>query len=179
MKPKIAIIMGSKSDFRIMEKATDMLDEFEIPYSVNIFSAHRTPHELDAQLDNINACDECKVIIAGAGMSAALSGHIASKTIKPVIGVPLSGSNLDGIDALLSTIQMPPGIPVLGVGIDAGKNAALAAISILALFDSNIRCRLTAFRHKQSADVIVADEQLNDRAIERLAPIKLNFKCNF
>lgn len=179
MKPKIAIIMGSQSDFSIMEKTTNMLDEFEIPYSVNILSAHRTPNELDDHINSINACDDCKVIIAGAGMSAALSGHIASKTIKPVIGVPLSGSNLDGIDALLSTLQMPPGIPVLGVGIDAAKNAALAAASIVALTDSDLSCLLKSFRHKQAVDVLLADEKLNDTTIERITPINLKYKCHF
>lgn len=179
MKPQIAIVMGSKSDFPTMKKATDMLDILGITYSIRIYSAHRTPDELDSYINDINECDECKAVIAGAGMSAALSGHIASKTIKPVIGVPLSRSKLDGIDALLSTTEMPPGIPVLSVGIDGAKNAALAAASIVALSDSSLASVLADFRKEQSEDVIAANIQLNAKEGEAFSSADLKFKCEF
>ena len=163
MKPKIAIIMGSKSDFSIVSKATDMLDTLNIPYSVNIYSAHRTPDELDEYIGQIKACDDCKVIIAAAGMSAALAGVIASKTIKPIIGLPLSGSEINTIASVLSTLQMPPGIPVLSVGVDAAKNAALAAAQIVALSDSDVDLKLMKYRTEQSDAVLVDNSHLNNK----------------
>ena len=179
MKPKIAIIMGSKSDFPVMKKATDMLEDLEIPYSINIYSAHRTPKDLERYINKINSSEDCKVIIAGAGMSAALSGFIASQTIKPVIGVPLSANKLDGIDALLSTVQMPPGIPVLTVGIDAAKNAALAAASILSLSDSEIADKINNFKRKQTSAVIAANRQFNAEGNELFISANLYHKCEF
>ena len=179
MKPKIAIIMGSKSDFPIVNKATDMLDELKIPYSVNIYSAHRTPDELDEYIEQIKECGECKVIIAAAGMSAALAGVIASKTVKPVIGLPLSGSEINTMASVLSTLQMPPGIPVLSVGVDAAKNAALAATQIVALSNSEIRARLVSYKVSQSNDVLVANSQLNNTSHEPFASTKLEYQCEF
>ena len=185
MKPKIAIIMGSKSDFSIVSKATDMLDILGIPYSVNIYSAHRTPDGLDDYIGKIKMCDECKAIIAAAGMSAALAGVIASKTIKPVIGLPLSTipigpvSNINTITALLSTLQMPPGIPVLSVGVDAAKNAALAAAQIVALSDSDVDMKLMKYRNEQSDAVFIANSQLNNNSHEPFSSAELRCQCEF
>ncbi|MHA1519840.1 MAG: 5-(carboxyamino)imidazole ribonucleotide mutase [Promethearchaeota archaeon] len=123
---QVAVISGSKSDEKIYQKITAVLDEQNIPYDLKIISAHRNPEELDAYVHSTNA----KVFICVAGLSAALPGVVASKTSKPVIGVPVS-AKLGGLDALLSIVQMPPGVPVASVGIDNGKNAALLAIRIL------------------------------------------------
>ena len=131
MKLKVAIIMGSKSDIEIADKVTEVFEEKNIEYEVQVISAHRDPEKLDEYLKKCDA----SVIIAIAGLSAALPGVIASKTQKPVIGVPVS-SKLMGLDALLSIVQMPPGVPVATVGVDNGKNAALLAIRILNLANS-------------------------------------------
>ncbi len=125
---QVAVIAGSKSDEKIFNKATAVLEEQNIPYELKIISAHRNPEELDAYVNSTDA----KVFICVAGLSAALPGVVASKTKKPVIGVPVS-AKLGGLDALLSIVQMPPGVPVASVGIDNGKNAALLAIRILNL----------------------------------------------
>ena len=124
---KVAIVMGSKSDQAVADKAVAILDEHTIPYDVRVISAHRNPEDLDSYLKESG---DVSVFIAIAGLSAALPGIIASKTEKPVIGVPVSGP-LRGMDALLSMVQMPPGVPVGVVGIDNGKNAALLAVRIL------------------------------------------------
>ncbi|NQE52301.1 N5-carboxyaminoimidazole ribonucleotide mutase [ANME-1 cluster archaeon GoMg3.2] len=124
---KVAIIMGSESDRAVADKAVAVLTEYNVPYEVKVISAHRTPDELDRYLKE---SEEVSVIIAIAGLSAALPGVIASKTEKPVIGVPVSGKLL-GMDALLSMVQMPSGVPVGVVGIDSGKNAALLALRML------------------------------------------------
>ncbi|TFH29045.1 MAG: 5-(carboxyamino)imidazole ribonucleotide mutase [Promethearchaeota archaeon] len=123
---QVAVIAGSASDAKIYHKVTAVLEEENIPYDLKIISAHRNPEELDAYVKSTDA----KVFICVAGLSAALPGVVASKTTKPVIGVPVS-ANLGGLDALLSIVQMPPGVPVASVGIDNGKNAALLAIRIL------------------------------------------------
>jgi 5-(carboxyamino)imidazole ribonucleotide mutase len=127
---KVAVIVGSTSDMHVAEKAKEVLDEEDISYDLQVISAHREPERLDEYLKN----SHFKVIIAIAGLAAALPGMIASKTDVPVIGVPVS-SKLNGFDALLSIVQMPPGVPVATVGIDNGKNAALLAIRILKLLD--------------------------------------------
>jgi 5-(carboxyamino)imidazole ribonucleotide mutase len=126
---KVAVILGSESDRAVADKAVKVLDEHKIPYEVSVISAHRNPEELDRYL---RESDDVSVIIAIAGLSAALPGIIASKTEKPVIGVPVSGK-LFGVDALLSMVQMPSGVPVGVVGIDNGENAALLALRILKL----------------------------------------------
>lgn len=131
MSSKVAIIMGSKSDAHIAEKAETVLKEAGVEYDLQVISAHRNPHELDSYL---KSCD-AKVIITIAGLSAALPGVVASKTDKPVIGVPVD-SKLMGLDALLSIVQMPPGVPVATVGIDNGKNAALLALRIISLCEN-------------------------------------------
>lgn len=133
----VLIISGSKSDESIVKKVTDTLDEFSVEYKVEIASAHRTPEKLENLVKNSKA----EVFIAVAGLSAALPGVIASKTNKPVIGVPVD-VKLQGLDALLSMMQMPPGVPVATVGIDNGKNAAILAVQILALNDKNLEKKL-------------------------------------
>ena len=138
---KVAIIMGSDSDLPIIKKATDMLKTFEIPFEVHIYSAHRTP---DEARDFSRSAREngFGVIIAAAGMAAHLAGAIAANTTLPVIGIPCKSSNLDGLDALLSTVQMPTGIPVATVAIDGGANAALLAAQIIAVEDKALAEKL-------------------------------------
>lgn len=158
--------MGSNSDFPKVKAATDMLDEFEIPYTLKVLSAHRTPNALADFIYEVEDSSNYQVIIAAAGMSAALAGAIAAHTIKPVIGIPISGSKLDGIDALLSTVQMPPGLPVACVGIDAAKNAALQAISIIALSDEDIAKALWDFRAAQSQKVLKSNDEPFDAELK-------------
>lgn len=135
----IAVIMGSTSDQKIADKVTTVLDEYKVNYDLQVISAHRNPAKLDEYVLNSDA----KVFIAIAGLSAALPGVIASKTLKPVIGVPVE-SKLGGLDALLSIVQMPKGIPVAAVGIDNGQNAAFLALRILAVSDSKLCDQLKA-----------------------------------
>lgn len=137
MKPLVSIIMGSVSDLPVMEKAAKFLDEMQIPFEMNALSAHRTP---DAVVKFASGAKErgLKVIIAGAGMAAALPGVIAAETTLPVIGVPIKGSALDGMDAMLSIIQMPPGLPVATVAVNGAQNAAILAVQMLALSDEDI-----------------------------------------
>jgi len=133
----VLIVSGSKSDDEIVNKVTKVLEEYGVKYKSGIASAHRTPDKLDEIIKNSDA----EIFIAVAGLSAALPGVIASKTKKPVIGVPV-GVKLDGLDALLSMMQMPPGVPVATVGIDNGKNAAVLAVQILALKDKKLAEKL-------------------------------------
>jgi 5-(carboxyamino)imidazole ribonucleotide mutase len=137
----IQIIMGSKSDMHVAEKATEILDRFSVEYNVTVASAHRTPEVLRDIVEK----SEAKVFIGIAGLSAALPGSIAAHTIKPVIGVPVSGKV--NLDAILSIIQMPPGIPVAAVGLDRGDNAALLALEILSLENNNFKKQLTEYRN--------------------------------
>lgn len=141
--PSVTVILGSVSDKAVFDKAKKVFEEFGVSYSVKIASAHRSP-ELVEKIINESDSD---VFIAIAGLSAALPGVIASKTVKPVIGVPVE-SKLNGLDALLSVTQMPPGIPVASVGIDRGENAALLALQILALKDKTIAEKIGAYRKK-------------------------------
>ncbi len=167
MRSKVAIIVGSDSDLPTMEKAAKTLDELNIFYSKHIYSAHRTPDELSAFIkEEINLSSAYKVIIAGAGMSAALAGVIASYTIKPVIAVPLSGGKYNGVEAMLSTSEMPPGVPVLNVGIDAAKNAALAAASIIALSDDAVAESLQNYRLKQKQAVMAKNFELHKNDLD-------------
>ena len=136
MKPLVSVIMGSTSDWDVMKKACDFLNEMQIPFEVNALSAHRTPDQVEDFAKNAEARG-IKVIIAGAGMAAALPGVIAASSNLPVIGVPIKGM-LDGLDAMLSIIQMPPGIPVATVGINGAKNAAVLAAEMIALCQPEI-----------------------------------------
>jgi len=145
---KIAIIMGSDSDLPIVKKATDMLDSFKVPYEVHVFSAHRTPLEA-AEFSKTARERGFGAIIAAAGMAAHLAGAIAANTTLPVIGIPVASGNLGGIDALLSTVQMPTGIPVATVAVNGAANAALLCIQILAVEDKALA---SALDEKRAAD---------------------------
>ena len=150
-KPVIGIIMGSDSDLPIMEKAIDVCKEFEIPFEVKIISAHRTP-DIHAEYAKTAASRGIKVIIAAAGMAAHLPGVTAGHTHLPVIGVPIKGKNLDGMDALFSIVQMPPGVPVATVAIDGSKNAALLAIQILATGSEELQNKLKDYKLKMAEE---------------------------
>ena len=155
-KPEVAVIMGSASDWETMKHACDMLDQFEVPYVKQVISAHRTP-ELMAEFAHGARVNGLKVIIAGAGGAAHLPGMVASMTPLPVVGVPVKSRALNGLDSLLSIVQMPAGVPVATVAINGAKNAALIAVSILALSDGEVAARLDAFRARQTADVLKAE----------------------
>lgn len=159
---KVAIIMGSDSDLPIVEKAVNILKEFNVEYTVNVFSAHRTPEEAANFTKNAKS-NGYKVIIAAAGMAAHLAGAIAANTTLPVIGIPCKSSNLDGLDALLSTVQMPTGIPVATVAINGAANAALLAIEILALLDETLAEKLEAKRAKDKETVLQKDRDIMNR----------------
>lgn len=153
---KIGIVMGSDSDLPIIRKATDMLKKLEIPFEVHVYSAHRTPDEARDFARNARA-NGFGVLIAAAGMAAHLAGAIAANTTLPVIGIPCKSSNLDGIDALLATVQMPTGIPVATVAINGGANAALLAVQILAVSDSDLAAKLDAKRVSDAKAVLEKD----------------------
>lgn len=144
----VQIVLGSKSDMKVAERAVTILKELGVKYKVSIASAHRTPELVDKLVSEANA----EVFIAIAGLSAALPGVIAARTIKPVIGVPVSGAV--NLDSILSVVQMPPGIPVAGVGLDRGDNAALLAAEILALKDDTVKNSLVKYRQKMKDNVI-------------------------
>ncbi len=158
---QVAVLMGSDSDLPVMRKALDVLAEFGIGYEVSVASAHRTPDKV-AEFARSAADRGIVVIIAGAGMAAALPGVVAAHTPLPVIGVPLSGSALDGADALYSIVQMPPGVPVATVGIDAAGNAALLAAQILALNNSALAEKLTEYRRQMAASVEQSSQEVQE-----------------
>ena len=160
----VGILMGSQSDYEVMLKAKEILDELEINSELRILSAHRTPEELHEYIENAPK-NGVKIFIAGAGMSAHLAGVVGASTNLPVIGVPINSSSLGGIDALLSTIQMPPGIPVatMGIGSAGARNAALFAARILALEDSKILKKYNQFVEKQKQKVLDSDQSIQNR----------------
>ncbi|MCQ2266350.1 MAG: 5-(carboxyamino)imidazole ribonucleotide mutase [Bacteroidaceae bacterium] len=168
MKALVSIIMGSTSDLPVMEKACKQLDEMQIPFEVLALSAHRTPQEVE-QFAREAEGRGVRVIIAAAGMAAALPGVIAAQTTLPVIGVPIKGM-LDGLDALLSIVQMPPGIPVATVGVNGAQNAALLAIQMLALSDSDIAARLKAQKEGLKQKIVKANADLSE--------VKYSYKTN-
>ncbi len=156
---KVGIVMGSDSDLPIIKKATDMLKELEIPFEVHIYSAHRTP--VEARDFALYAREKgFGVLIAAAGMAAHLAGAIAANTTLPVIGIPCKSSNLDGMDALLSTVQMPSGIPVATVAINGGANAALLAAQMLAIEDKELAAKLDQKRRDAAAVVLKKDAEV-------------------
>ena len=159
---KVAILMGSDSDFGVMSKAVSVLKEFGIPVEVHVYSAHRTPEKV-AEFANNAKDNGFGVIIAGAGMAAALAGVVAGHTTLPVIGVPLKSNVLEGVDALLSTVMMPSGIPVATVAIDGSKNAAYLAAQILAVNDEELAKKVLENRQKQSAAVLVKDQEIQEK----------------
>lgn len=150
---KVGIIMGSVSDYEVMSKACETLDEFGVEYEKKVVSAHRTP-DLLVQYAKTAMARGIEVIIAGAGGAAHLPGMVAANTILPVIGVPVKSKALNGIDSLLSIVQMPAGVPVLTMAINGSKNAALSAISILSLKDNKLAKKYIEFREKQTKDVL-------------------------
>ncbi len=152
---KVAIMMGSKSDMPVMEAAGQILEGFGVAFEVKVLSAHRTPKETAEYAENLKARG-IQAVICGAGMSAALSGVVAAHTILPVIGVPLNASDLDGLDALLSTVQMPPGVPVacVAVGKAGAKNAAFLALRMLALSDPAIETKLIDYREQERKKIL-------------------------
>ncbi|MBO4500357.1 MAG: 5-(carboxyamino)imidazole ribonucleotide mutase [Bacteroidaceae bacterium] len=168
MEPLVSIIMGSTSDLPVMEKAAAFLDSMQIPFEMNALSAHRTPEAVESFARQASGRG-IRVIIAGAGMAAALPGVIAANTTLPVIGVPVKGM-LDGLDAMLSIIQMPPGIPVATVGVNGAQNAAILAAQMLALSDEGLASRLTAYK--------LGLKQKIEKANADLAQVSYDFKTN-
>lgn len=168
MNPTVSIIMGSTSDLPVMEKAAAFLDGMQIPFEMNALSAHRTPDAVEQFAKNA-ASRGVRVIIAGAGMAAALPGVIAANTTLPVIGVPIKGI-LDGLDALLSIVQMPPGIPVATMGVNGAQNAAILAAEMLALSDSGLAARLSEYKLGLKGKI--------EKANAELAEVKYQFKVN-
>ena len=156
---KVGIVMGSASDLPVVQKAIDTLCSLGVPHEVHVYSAHRTPAEA-AEFGRTAKEKGFGVIIAAAGMAAHLAGALAAQTTLPVIGIPCSSNKLDGIDALLSTVQMPSGIPVATVAIDGAVNAALLSAEILALSDNALADRLTALRAEGAAKCLVKDEEI-------------------
>lgn len=161
MTPIVSIIMGSTSDLPVMEKAAQLLNDFHIPFEMNALSAHRTPEVVEEFAKNARKRG-IKVIIAAAGMAAALPGVIAANTTLPVIGVPVKGAVLDGVDALYSIIQMPPGIPVATVAIDGAMNAAILAVQILSLNDTALAQAFAAYKEGLKKKITKANEDLKD-----------------
>ena len=156
---KVAVIMGSDSDLPVVEKAINTLSEYGVPYEVHVFSAHRTPEEARAFSSSARA-NGFGVMIAAAGMAAHLAGAIAANTTLPVIGIPVKSKYLDGIDALLSTVQMPTGIPVATVAIDGAANAALLSIQMLAIEDATLAQKLDEARRQGSAKVLAKNAEI-------------------
>ena len=168
MTPQVSIIMGSTSDLPVMKKAAEFLNEMKIPFEINALSAHRTPAEVEQFAKNAESRG-IKVVIAAAGMAAHLPGVIASMTKIPVIGVPIKAS-LDGLDSLLAIVQMPPGIPVATVGIDAAQNAGILAAQIIAVADNELSSRLADFKESLKKKIVQANQELKD--------VKYEFKTN-
>ena len=168
MTPIVSIIMGSTSDLPVMEKACQFFEEMEIAFEVNALSAHRTPAEVSDFARNAKERG-IRVIIAGAGMAAALPGVIAAETPLPVIGVPIKGSCLEGLDATFAIMQMPPGIPVATVAINGAQNAAILAMQMLALGDEAMMQKLIAYKQGLKKKIVKANEEL--------AKLEYKFKC--
>lgn len=169
MLPLVSIIMGSISDLPVMEKAAQLLNDLHVPFEMNALSAHRTPEAVEEFAKNaLNR--GIRVIIAAAGMAAALPGVIAANTTLPVIGVPVKGSVLDGVDALYSIIQMPPGIPVATVAINGAMNAAILAVQMLALSDVELAQSLALYKEGLKKKIVKANEELKE--------VKYEYKTN-
>ncbi len=159
---KVGIIMGSDSDLPVVEKAIYKLKEFDVPFEVHIYSAHRTPKEAKEFAENARD-NGFGAIIAAAGKAAHLAGAMAANTTLPVIGIPIKSSTLDGLDALLSTVQMPSGMPVATVAIDGAENAALLAIQILAVNDAELSKKLCESREKGAEKVLLKNKEIENR----------------
>ncbi len=168
MKPIVSIIMGSTSDLPVMEKAAEILNSFRIPFEINALSAHRTPEEVEKFAKNA-ASRGIKVIIAAAGMAAHLPGVIASMTTLPVIGVPIKAS-LEGLDSIFSILQMPPGIPVATVGVNAAQNAGILAAQIIATGDDEVMKEVAKYKESLKKKIVQANEELKN--------VKYEYKTN-
>ena len=164
MKPIVSIIMGSTSDWKVMEKAAQQLNDLEIPFEINALSAHRTPEQVEEFAKNAEKRG-IKVIIAGAGMAAHLCGVIAAMTTVPVIGVPINAT-LDGMDALLAIVQMPPGIPVATVAINGAQNAAILAAQMIATGDKHLVSKLSEFKQNLKQKIVNANKDLEEHKFE-------------
>ena len=168
MTPVVSIIMGSTSDLPVMKKAADLLNEFKVPFEMHALSAHRTPKEVE-EFASGAAGRGIKVIIAGAGMAAHLAGVVAASTPVPVIGVPLTGS-IEGLDAMLAMIQMPPGIPVATVALNGAMNAGILAVQILSVADAELAQRFVEYKKNLAQKIVKANAEL--------AELKYDYKCN-
>lgn len=158
---KVAIVMGSKSDYPVIERAEKVLKEFQVPFEHRIISAHRTPKA--AEDFAVNAEDDgIEVIIAAAGKAAHLGGVLAAYTAMPVIGLPIKSSTMDGLDSLLSIVQMPKGVPVATVAIDGAENAALLAVQILSVKYPELREKMKAYKRKMEEEVMLTDRELHE-----------------
>lgn len=172
MTKLVAILMGSDSDLELMKGAAQVLDQFDIGYEINVLSAHRTPKETTEYVDAAPK-KGIKVIIAGAGGAAHLAGVCAAHFGGPVIGVPVESKALKGLDSLLSTVQMPPGVPVATVGINAAKNAGLLAVKILAASDESLSQKLNDYMKKQTDKVLEKNNKLRDLGFEKYLKSKI------
>ncbi|MBR3296166.1 MAG: 5-(carboxyamino)imidazole ribonucleotide mutase [Clostridia bacterium] len=159
---KVGIVMGSASDLPVVEKAFSVLDEYGVPYEVHVYSAHRTPEEAICFAKNAEE-NGFGVLISAAGKAAHLGGVLAANTVLPVIGLPVKSSELDGMDALLSTVQMPPGVPVATVAINGAQNAALLAVQILSLSEQELKEKLHAAKVKNREKVLAADKEVSEK----------------
>ncbi len=168
MTPVVSIIMGSTSDLPVMKKAADLLNEFQVPFEMHALSAHRTPKEVE-EFATQAAGRGIKVIIAGAGMAAHLAGVVAAMTPVPVIGVPLTGS-LEGLDAMLAMIQMPPGIPVATVALNGAMNAGILAVQILSVGDAALAEKFVTYKKNLAQKIVKANAEL--------AELKYDYKTN-
>lgn len=157
---KAAIIMGSKSDYPVVQKAEAMLEKFGVEYETRIISAHRTPRQAEEFASNAEA-NGFGVIIAAAGKAAHLAGVLAATTPLPVIGIPMKSSTLDGLDSLLSVVQMPKGVPVATVAIDGAENAAILAVQMLAAADPQLRQKIKDFKKQQEEDIVALDREFD------------------
>jgi 5-(carboxyamino)imidazole ribonucleotide mutase len=164
--PLVGILMGSDSDLKVMSEAAKVLEEFSVPYEITVLSAHRTPDRAH-EYSNSAISRGLKVIIAGAGGAAHLAGVMAAGTTLPVIGVPVASSTLNGLDSLLATAQMPPGIPVATVGTDAGKNAGLLAVEILATSDENLMKKLQDYKKNMANAVNEKAKKLEEMGYKK------------
>jgi len=163
---KVGIVMGSDSDLEVMAEAAKILEEFNVSYEITVASAHRSPEIVHQYVENTKKCG-IKIIIAGAGGAAHLAGVIASLTTLPVIGIPIKTKSLYGLDSLLSTVGMPPGVPVATVGINAGKNAGLLALQMLAINDKNLENKMDSYKKKMSEEIKIKGEKLSKNGYKK------------
>ena len=165
-KPLVGILMGSDSDLQVMKEAAEILESFGIGYEIHVMSAHRTPEAVVEYVKKSEA-NGYKVFICGAGGAAHLAGVVAAHTALPVIGVPIMNKTAKGIDALFSTVQMPPGVPVATVAIDGGKNAGILAAQIIGAGDETVRSKVAEYKKKMLGDILAKDEKLQEQGFKK------------